>query len=45
LAGFISQLEPTAVMFVILSLAPLAVALLILAVLPMLDRAIRRYGA
>lgn len=45
LAGFISQLEPKWSMFLILSLAPLAVALLIFMVLPMLDRAIKRYGA
>ncbi len=45
LSGFISGLEPTAMMFVILSLALFAVAILILAVLPMLDRAIKRYGA
>ncbi|MBI4718499.1 MAG: MFS transporter [Planctomycetes bacterium] len=45
LSGFISQLEPTGRMFIILALAPLAVAFLILMVLPMLDRAIRKYGA
>lgn len=45
LSGFISGLEPTARMFVILSLALLLVALVILAVLPKLDRAIRKYGA
>jgi POT family proton-dependent oligopeptide transporter len=45
LSGFISGLEPTAKMFVILSVAVLAVAMVILAVLPMLDRAIKRYGA
>jgi len=45
LSGFISGLEPTARMFTILSLAVLAVAMLILAVLPMLDRAIRKYNA
>jgi len=32
-------------MFVILSLAVLGVAMLILILLPMLDRAIKRYGA
>ena len=45
LSGFISGLEPTAMMFVILSLAMLGVAMLILILLPMLDRAIKRYGA
>lgn len=45
LSGFISGLEPTAMMFVILSLAMLGVAILILILLPMLDRAIKRYGA
>jgi POT family proton-dependent oligopeptide transporter len=45
LSGFISGLEPTAKMFVILSLAVLGVAMLILILLPMLDRAIKRYGA
>lgn len=45
LAGFISGLAPTTRMFVVLSLAPAAVALLILFVLPMLDRAIKKYGA
>ena len=45
LSGFISGLEPTAKMFVILSLAMLGVAMLILILLPMLDRAIKRYGA
>lgn len=45
LAGFISGLEPTAMMFVYLSLAPLAVAVLIILVLPMLNRALKQYGA
>jgi len=45
LSGFISGLQPTATMFVVLSLAMLGVALVILAVLPMLDRAIKKYGA
>jgi dipeptide/tripeptide permease len=45
LTSFISNLEPTTQMFIILSLAPLAVAILILLVLPMLDRAIKKYGA
>jgi len=45
LAGFISGLEPTARMFIFLSLAMLAVALMILLVLPRLDRAIKKYGA
>jgi hypothetical protein len=45
LTSFISNLEPTTIMFLILCLAPLTVALLILLVLPTLDRAIKRYGA
>lgn len=45
MSGFISELEPTAKMFLILSGAMLGVALLILALLPMLDRAIKKYGA
>lgn len=45
LAGFISGLAPTMKMFVVLSLAPLAVALMILLLLPMLDRAIKKYQA
>lgn len=45
LSGFISGLEPTAWVFVLLSIAALGVALLILLVLPMLDRAIKKYGA
>ncbi len=45
LAGFISGLAPTMKMFVVLSLAPLAVAVMILLLLPMLDRAIKKYRA
>ena len=45
LAGFISGLAPTMKMFLVLSLAPLAVAVMILLVLPMLDRAIKKYRA
>jgi POT family proton-dependent oligopeptide transporter len=45
LSGFISSLPPTTMVFIILALAPLAVAIMILLVLPMLDRAIKRYGA
>lgn len=45
LAGFISGLEPTAKMFLVLSLAMFAVAMVILALQPMLNRAIRKYGA
>lgn len=45
LSGFISGLEPTARMFVVLSLALFAVAMVILALQPMLNRAIRKYGA
>lgn len=45
LAGFISGMAPTTKMFLVLSLAPLAVAVMILLVLPMLDRAIKKYKA
>ncbi len=45
LSGFISGLEPSAMMFVILAAATAAVALFILALLPKLDRAIKQYGA
>lgn len=45
LSGFISGLEPTAKMFVMLSLALFAVAMVLLALQPMLNRAIRKYGA
>ncbi len=45
LSGFISGLEPTAKMFVVLSLAVFAVAMVILALQPMLNRAIKKYGA
>lgn len=45
LSGFISGLEPTTQMFVILSLAVFAVAMVILALQPMLNRAIKKYGA
>ena len=45
LSGFISGLEPTAKMFVVLSLALFLVAMVILALQPMLNRAIKKYGA
>jgi dipeptide/tripeptide permease len=45
LSGFISGLEPTARMFVTLALAMFAVAMVILALQPMLNRAIKKYGA
>jgi dipeptide/tripeptide permease len=45
MSGFISGLEPSTGMFVILALAILAVAGFIFAMLPRLDAAIRKYGA
>jgi dipeptide/tripeptide permease len=45
LSGFISSLPPTTTMFIVLALAPLAVAIMIMLVLPMLDRAIKKYHA
>lgn len=45
LSGFISGLEPTAMMFTILAVALFGVAMVILALQPMLNRAIRKYGA
>jgi POT family proton-dependent oligopeptide transporter len=45
LAGFISGLEPTVGMFVILAIAILGVAGFIFAMLPRLDSAIKKYGA
>jgi len=45
LSGFISGLEPSTQMFVILALAILGVAAFIFAMLPRLDAAIRKYGA
>jgi POT family proton-dependent oligopeptide transporter len=45
LSGFISGLEPTARMFIVLALASLCVALVILALQPMLNRAITKYSA
>jgi dipeptide/tripeptide permease len=45
LSGFISGLEPTTKMFVVLSIALFAVAMVILALQPMLNRAIKKYGA
>lgn len=45
LAGFISGLAPSTKMFLVLSLAPLAVALMFLIFLPTLDRAIKKYEA
>jgi len=44
LSGFISGLAPTALMFFVLAMATLLVALLILVLLPKLDRAIKQYG-
>ncbi len=44
-SGFISGLEPTAKMFVVLALAMFFVAMVILALQPMLNRAIKKYGA
>ncbi len=45
LSGFLSGLEPTTKMFVILALAILMVAAFIFAMLPRLNMAIKRYGA
>jgi len=45
LAGFISGLEPTVGMFVVLAIAILGVAGFIFAMLPRLDSAIKKYGA
>jgi len=45
LAGFISGLDPSTKMFLILAAAPLAVAVMFLVFLPTLNRAIRKYGA
>lgn len=45
LSGFISGLEPTAKMFMMLALALFIVAMVILALQPMLNRAIKKYGA
>ncbi|MBK8166718.1 MAG: peptide MFS transporter [bacterium] len=45
MSGFISGLEPSTAMFVILALAILAVAGFIFVMLPRLDAAIKRYGA
>jgi POT family proton-dependent oligopeptide transporter len=45
LSGFISGLEPTTRMFLLLSLALFAVAMVILVLQPMLNRAIKKYGA
>jgi len=45
LSGFISGLEPSTQMFVILAIAILGVAAFIFAMLPRLDSAIRKYGA
>jgi dipeptide/tripeptide permease len=45
LSGFISGLEPSTSMFVILAVAILAVAGFIFAMLPRLDAAIKKYGA
>ncbi len=45
LSGFISGLAPTAKMFMVLALALFIVAMVILALQPMLNRAIEKYGA
>ncbi len=45
LSGFISGLEPTTQMFVVVAVAILGVAAFIYAMLPRLDAAIRKYGA
>jgi len=45
LAGFISGLEPSTAMFVILAVAILGVAAFLYALLPRLDAAIMKYGA
>ena len=45
LSGFISGLEPSTQMFVIVAVAILGVAAFIFAMLPRLDAAIRKYGA
>ncbi len=44
-SGFISGLEPSTQMFVILAVAMLAVAAFIFAMLPKLNTAIKKYGA
>ncbi|MCB9854347.1 MAG: peptide MFS transporter [Phycisphaerales bacterium] len=45
LSGFLSGLAPTAAMFLYLSVALFAIAMVILALQPMLNRAIKKYGA
>jgi POT family proton-dependent oligopeptide transporter len=45
LSGFISGLEPSTMMFVVLAAAMLAVAGFIYVLLPRLDAAIKQYGA
>ena len=45
LSGFISGLEPTTMIFVVLAIATLGVAGFIFALLPKLDAAIKKYGA
>jgi len=45
LSGFISGLEPSTQIFVILAVAILGVAAFIFAMLPRLDSAIKKYGA
>ncbi|MBL6974745.1 MAG: peptide MFS transporter [Deltaproteobacteria bacterium] len=45
LSGFISGLEPTTQMFIVLALAIFGVAGFIFVMLPRLDRAIKKYGA
>lgn len=45
LSGFLSGLPPTGAMFLYLSIALFAIAMVILALQPMLNKAIRKYGA
>jgi dipeptide/tripeptide permease len=45
MSGFISGLEPSATMFIVLAVAILGVAAFIYVLLPRLDKAITKYGA
>lgn len=45
LSGFLSGLEPTALMFTLLTIALLGIAFILLLLQPMLNRAIQKYGA
>jgi hypothetical protein len=45
MSGFISGLEPSTTMFVVLAVAILGVAGFIFGMLPRLDAAIKKYGA